>query len=274
MRRRRSRPNRIVWLWCAAVASALVAAAPAAAAETTTFASTGTEQTYTVPAGITELTIVAIGGGAPGGGYNIPSYGASRQRHARGHTRPGAFCGGRGQRRRRVGDARGRRIQRWRERRGGQRSAAAVAVAVAVRRTFALSRGPRPAPCNRACSLRVEEGEGPGCLGGPTGRATEATPAALAAAAMRRVAAPEPRAAVGPEAQTVRAAPRGLPDPLGAEASAGERAAVAVAAGTTAAVAVVGRTTAPAAVAAAAPAFWGRGLRAARSPPTPLTCRG
>jgi hypothetical protein len=58
------------------VAAALAGAAPAAAAETTTFASTGAEQIYTVPPGITALDIVAVGGGAYGGGYNLPSYGA------------------------------------------------------------------------------------------------------------------------------------------------------------------------------------------------------
>lgn len=67
----------VVWIAPAAVTILLlVLTSPAVAAETTVFGSTGAEQSYVVPAGVTEMSFVAIGGGTPGGGYNLPSFGA------------------------------------------------------------------------------------------------------------------------------------------------------------------------------------------------------
>ena len=53
------------WLGLAAVVVATVGGAEPAAAQSTEFSYTGGEQTYTVPAGVSSLSITAVG--APGG---------------------------------------------------------------------------------------------------------------------------------------------------------------------------------------------------------------
>jgi hypothetical protein len=59
-----------------ALAFLLAGAAPSLANADTTFTYTGSEQTYTVPAGVTQLQITAVGG--QGGGFNYPGgYGAN-----------------------------------------------------------------------------------------------------------------------------------------------------------------------------------------------------
>lgn len=68
--RRRAR----IALSLTAVSGLLGAGAPSAAAETQTFLPTGAEQTFTVPANVTSIRIIAVGaqGGAGGGGGTAP----------------------------------------------------------------------------------------------------------------------------------------------------------------------------------------------------------